>query len=318
MVRVSNKNIYRKYILIAAVCVVACTVLFYIVWNQGYLNKEDNMCKYISSRGILKSCDIHSPDPKSSVLTIQGIDITKIREGSTVYVPGSAIPDFIRYMNKIPYRFILVSGDCDETIPTTAFRSQEDFQIFIESEKIVHWYSQNCVGRHPKLTQIPIGLDYHTRVKSDRWGPTMSSVKQEKEIEEIKAKAKPFYQRELKAYANFHFNMQEDRTYTQDRRDAKVKIPSESVYYEPSFTRTRKETMEKQIKYAFVVSPHGNGLDCIRTWEALVLGCIPVVKTSGIDSLYDDLPVLIVQDWEDLSQDLMRSTIESFKHKTYK
>ena len=70
-------------------------------------------------------------------------------------------------------------------------------------------------------------------------------------------------------------------------------------------------------KYSFVLSPHGNGLDCHRTWEALVLGCIPVVKTSSLDKLYDDLPVLIVNNWYDIDEELLKNTIENFKDKKF-
>ena len=79
----------------------------------------------------------------------------------------------------------------------------------------------------------------------------------------------------------------------------------------------RNKTWENQISYSFVLSPHGNGLDCHRTWEALVLGCIPIVKKSEIDALYEDLPVLIVNNWSDLNQDLLNNTIEQFKNKTF-
>ena len=54
--------------------------------------------------------------------------------------------------------------------------------------------------------------------------------------------------------------------------------------------------------YAFGASPHGNGLDCHRTWEMLYLGMIPVVKTSSLDVLYRELPVVILEDWEDVCQ----------------
>ena len=46
-------------------------------------------------------------------------------------------------------------------------------------------------------------------------------------------------------------------------------------------------------KYKFILSPPGAGFDCHRTWEALYLGAIPIVKTSSLDPLYKDLPVVI-------------------------
>jgi hypothetical protein len=74
------------------------------------------------------------------------------------------------------------------------------------------------------------------------------------------------------------------------------------------------ETLQNQSQYAFVISPHGNGLDCHRTWEALVLGCIPIVKTSPLDSLFEDLPVWIVREWSDVTEENMRGIVEAYKN----
>ena len=48
-----------------------------------------------------------------------------------------------------------------------------------------------------------------------------------------------------------------------------------------------------------------------------MLRCIPIVKTSGINDLYIDLPVLIVNDWSDINQKLLTDTINNFKNKTF-
>ena len=264
--------------------------------------EKDN--KYVSSRGILLSCDIHSPNPISSMMSFHDVDFTKIKDGSTVYITGTAIRTFLTKIESIPNKIILVSGDCDETIPE-AVLSNDSFIKFIESDKIIHWFSQNCVGKHPKLSPIPIGLDYHS-IKN-------TSIKYREDLmNKVKSESKSFHERLIQCYSNFHFAMGEDRKYTYDRRDALAKIPPELLYKEPTRV-SHEDTFTNQSKYAFVISPHGNGLDCHRTWEALVLGCIPIVKTSPIDSLYDDLPVLILKDWGDLTKELLEKTIHDFK-----
>jgi hypothetical protein len=69
----------------------------------------------------------------------------------------------------------------------------------------------------------------------------------------------------------------------------------------------RLELWREKTRYAFVVSPHGNGLDCHRTWESLVLGNIVIVKRSSLDPLYEGLPVVIVDDWREIQhQNLLR------------
>ena len=50
----------------------------------------------------------------------------------------------------------------------------------------------------------------------------------------------------------------------------------------------------------FVISPPGNGIDCHRTWEAIALGAVPVVKTGTLaKSLINYLPIHEVDNWEE-------------------
>lgn len=258
--------------------------------------------KYVSSRGILKSCDVIPRDIVSSIPT-SSVDISAIKDGSVVYVHGTSIPDFLKRFDEIQGKFVLVSGDCDVSIPETAFGSDEDFNKFISSDKILHWFSQNLVKNHPKLTHIPIGLAYHT--------DAIPAVQQEEMLVGIKNSAKPMSQRKPMCYANFQFSKPPSNKYAYDRDDAINGIPKELVFYEPERV-PRDNTWKNQSEYAFVISPHGNGLDCHRTWEALVLGCIPIVKTSPIDPVFRGLPVLIVKNWSDVTSDLLRKKMKEY------
>ena len=58
-------------------------------------------------------------------------------------------------------------------------------------------------------------------------------------------------------------------------------------------------------KYKFILSPSGAGPDCHRTWEALYMGCIPIVISSSIDELYEDLPILVINDWNEINKEFL-------------
>jgi len=302
---------FNTYIFTIVFLLVFITVIYSITYYEQALPCNAILNKYVSSRGILQSCDVHSKNPVSSTKTFD-IDISKIENFSTVYITASAIPTFAESLNKIDSKFILVSGDCDESVPDMIF-NENSFLKFIESDKIICWFTQNCTRVHPKLIPIPIGLDYHTLSKSSMvWGKQKGAEMQEKELISIKEASLPFYKRKISCYSNFHFNKSKQHAFTYDRDDAISLIPKELVYYEPK-PIPRDDSWNHQAEYAFVVSPHGNGLDCHRTWEALILGCIPIVKTSTIDSLYDNLPVLIVDRWSDVSIELLEKTVIMFK-----
>jgi hypothetical protein len=283
----------------------------------------------------LKSCDIHSGTPVSSIKEFIDYRWDGLRPGSTVYVCTSAIGQLAHKLDRIPCPIVLVSGDADEDAPTQIFASELDFHTFIENPNIIHWFAQNCTVKHPKLSPIPIGLDYHTMTRAKNiFGQVSTPDEQEKLIQEISQSAPHLSNRLFKCYSNFHFVMSvADRKRLManappilsrlnsalagdDRVRAKELIPSHLIDYEPTPV-PRETTWRNQSQYAFVISPHGNGLDCHRTWEALSLGCIPIVKTSPLDTLYTDLPVYIVNDWSDITEENLRKVLHDFSQRKF-
>ena len=65
------------------------------------------------------------------------------------------------------------------------------------------------------------------------------------------------------------------------------------------------EYMSELSEYKFCLSLPGKGLDCYRTWESLTLGVIPIVINSNLNALYDDLPVLIINDVSEITSDFL-------------
>lgn len=61
--------------------------------------------------------------------------------------------------------------------------------------------------------------------------------------------------------------------------------------------------------YPLWLSPRGNGLDCHRTWEALYLDAIPVVWNSTLNHLFIDLPVVIINNETDLTEQYLRQKL---------
>ncbi len=279
------------------------------------MDESHNM--FVSSRGILKSCDWFSTAPQSSIqrmINYPPLLAAAPNQIRSFYICSGTIPYFISHiLPNLKKPFILVGGDCDETIPNDIFTSTKAFNTFINNPLLLHWFSQNLACSHPKMSPIPIGLDYHTVAKFNAWGERATSPSdQEAQLVSLKENSLPFYERIIKCYANFQFQMK--TKYASDRKQAIQGIPADLVFYEPKPVR-RLLTWQRQSSFAFVISPHGNGYDCHRLWEALVLGCIPIVKTSVLDRLYEDLPVLIVEEWSDVTNELLAYTIEEFKEK---
>jgi len=261
---------------------------------------------------MLKSCTVYQLPLKSSNPTLNSQFLDTVKEGDRVYVCTTAIPQFSStFLPKLRVHIVLVSGDGDEYIPAV---DPAGCDKILDSPYILKWFAQNCLYSHPKLIKMPIGMDYHAL--SDMpypywWGQKEPPYKQEAAIQAIIDRSKPFWERKPICYTTFNIEMNRG-----DRLDAYLTIPIDLVYYEPTPV-LRLESHKRQTEYAFVVSPYGYGFDCHRTWEALVLGCIPIIKSNHMDSLFEDLPVLIIKEWSELTQELLDSTIKTFKGRTF-
>jgi len=66
-----------------------------------------------------------------------------------------------------------------------------------------------------------------------------------------------------------------------------------------------REYLKQMSRYKFVLSPAGNGVDCHRHWEAMYLGCIPIVKRTQQMNHFTNLPILFIDEWSDVTPDLL-------------
>lgn len=253
---------------------------------------------YVASRSLLSLCDHKISNPTSESQRVP--DTFPTHSGQSIYCHPTALKNFIQsYLPKIQYPFVLVSGDSDMTVPTDC---QSESNILLVHPLLLCWYSQNCTSPSDKLKQLPIGLDFHTLSERNHiWGLKQTLQQQESMLMSIRSSAR---ERLPICYSNFHFLM--TTRYGYDRKLAMTTIPQNLIFYEPRKI-PRDQSWRNMIKYKYVVSPHGNGLDCHRTWEALALGCIPIVKTSPLDPMFEGLSVLIVKDWKDITKELLDS-----------
>jgi len=69
----------------------------------------------------------------------------------------------------------------------------------------------------------------------------------------------------------------------------------------------------KQSKYS--LSPEGTGIDCHRIYESLYYDTIPILKTSLMDKFYKTLPVIIVNSWEEVTEDFLLNNYDKHYNK---
>ncbi len=264
-------------------------------------------CEFVSTHGILKSCDeqilsIHEPNVAFRCMSL--------KKGDVLYVTGFTMKAFLKNIWKyVQEPIVVVTGNADDLFPNCLQTEPGMFESFLEDSRLVHWFCQNLIGfSHPKCTRIPIGLDYHTLAGHmgllHYWGSGKTAFQQEEGLRNIQKNAVPWKDRAPLVFCNWHFFG--DRG---DRAEALSKIDS-TIHFKVEKYIDRDQTWKMQSKVCFVSSPQGNGFDCHRTWEAILLGCVPIVKDT--DTLFDGLPVWIVNDWSEVTAEAVLQKKEEF------
>ena len=72
---------------------------------------------------------------------------------------------------------------------------------------------------------------------------------------------------------------------------------------------------ERNRQFPFWLSPRGGGLDCHRTWEALYLDIIPIVWNNSLSVLYEDLPVVVINDHAELNEQFLYTKLSEISKK---
>lgn len=240
---------------------------------------------------------------------------------SVVHVNAKRVPDFIEQaLPRLQQPIVLVSG-CD-----TVSTNYPGYEALIESEKILHWFLQNFELDQPyegKVTKLPLGVNFHkldpaSDNTSIDMGLPARPGNQQLTLKAIRRTIPPLRERPALIYANFHLNMDtflrsaEAQKRHVARREALQALRHKDFVHLESRQIPRNEVWCRYAGFAFEASPHGNGLDCHRTWEALLLKTVPIVKTSPLDSMYDGLPVAIVEDWRQIDHALLEDWRDRF------
>jgi len=63
-------------------------------------------------------------------------------------------------------------------------------------------------------------------------------------------------------------------------------------------------------RHQFVICPEGNGVDSHRIWEALYLGCVPIVSESETTASFEGLPIVRINSLYYITKEVLGEILE--------
>lgn len=218
-----------------------------------------------------------------------------IEDGSIIYVFKKQSLDYFLYHihPHIQTRYILLTYMCKGTGYMGGYRS------LLEDPKVLAWmghiHDEKFI-QQPKFHPLPLGVKV--------WGKNKKSTR----IIASKKNSEPL-EKEYLAYLNVRDTHSVRKWITQFFKDSPFVTHSPIKQY-PEFLDDLK-------KSKFVFCPRGVNFDSFRTWETLLMGSIPIIKRDPFSYLYEDLPVLIVDDYSEVTEDFLLRKYEEISQQTY-
>ncbi len=215
-----------------------------------------NAREYLTGNKLKEKCDWVLDETDETILNLK--KTRKMKNGDKVFVGTHFLKYFVPYMQtQINTTFVLITHNSDDS------PSEQYIQIILKNKYLLAWYAQNA--NHRRIKPIPIGIA-NNKYKH--------------------GKVKNF----IKVIQQKHLNKTKDifLAFTLNTNKKRYKILKQfSGLKNIKILVTTKRL--KHIKYLqhinqskFTVSPEGNGIDCHRTWEALILNSVPIVQDSYI------------------------------------
>ena len=262
---------------------------------------EDFFTKYYSSKDNL-------------VITRKEINIDNFRnfdkENPVVVLTGykHIIEQFFNNIIihfKYPVRLIIIDSD-------VVFLTNE----FLNNYNLLCCFTWNKPFEHDKLFCLPIGLNFDRQhdIMSNFLNNQNNEIVNNKQLLAINHSPNTNSIRgKLAEKANNEWN---------DFCDVLEYIAPIKSYIAPSKIEGRikidvsnPECYNVMKKYHFILSPAGAGEDTHRTWEAIYTGCIPIVKSSQLNELYKELPIVVVDDWNLINKEFLLEQLNIINNK---
>ena len=210
--------------------------------------------------------------------------IKNIKDKDIIFIKIDLLPYFFtNHYPQIKKKFYLITG-------VGAIEVGKNYLKYLNEEKIIKWIGCNILFEHDKILKIPIGFEENEL-------PGGNQILLDK-----------LYNSKLRFEDKKHKLLITQLGETHKSRNNLEPLFKNKSYCHILTKRLPFEEFMNQInQYKFVLSPKGRGVDTHRFWEILLMGSIPIVESSGLDSLYNKFPCIIVESFKKINDELLNS-----------
>lgn len=196
------------------------------------------------------------------------IDNIRLATADIIYCKTDYIKRLFAQVQQYNKRYILITGMADKPIHLQPW-----------PDNIVRWYAVNALA--PNTIPIPLGTENH---KGKSKGGYTDHAWLYNNIDMLRDTPKKNI-----LYCNWSnkTNVRVRSGLTKKLKHLPLQVDSGLPYY---------EYCRRMAGCKYVACPAGNGIDTHRVWEALYLGCIPIVQCSRVFDTYQ-LPIIQIDDW---------------------
>lgn len=164
-----------------------------------------------------------------------------------------------------------------------------------------YWFGQNIMCQDSRCIPLPIGLE-NDYISGQ---PERKHILNQKSKLTIKPTKLAYFNCSL---STCKYDREPAYNYFNNKSWCDVQLPYGNYY----------RFCDDILDHQFMISPRGNGLDCHRSWEILYLNRYPVMKKYyGLQKLFEDLPVVFVDNWTDVTEDFLIKQLDIIKNTQY-
>ena len=284
-------------------------VVLCLWWNPVYALDKGGLASKVTNHSFPSSYPLISGsvfrDLCHHKLDEKRLEPEDVEEGDLIFLRGENVADFFsRCIQSIQHKFILVSH-------LTTWTTPEEYEKYLDTPNLVAWFAKNAKGTHPKLHQIPIGLFQEWVVIDSQSWNAFEVFRGHLQRTFFDAEKLPVMEQPRPYFLTKNYTM---------RYNTKDRIPLTNYFRRQPFCVSfpfmpYRKYCDVLRKSTFVLSPPGKGVDCHRTWEAMLIGAYPIVKSSFLDPLYEAMPVVIVKNWEEVTKPFLEQKKEELSCK---